>query len=91
MRKNYDFSTAGAHYAEHCARGTNVVRLDPEMAKAFPTSEAVNTAYGFSFSRRKCRTRLSRRLMISRATQAAKFHTGLRVIVRAFVRKADFD
>lgn len=45
MRDNYDFSkgTRGK-YAKRYADGTNVVLLDPEVAKAFPTSEAVNKA-----------------------------------------------
>jgi hypothetical protein len=28
------------------AAGSNIVRLDPKIAKAFPTSEAVNEALG---------------------------------------------
>lgn len=45
MRDNHDFSkgTRGK-YAKRYADGTNVVLLDPEVAKAFPTSEAVNKA-----------------------------------------------
>lgn len=33
-------------YAARFAAGTNLVRLDPEIAAAFPTSEAVNEALG---------------------------------------------
>jgi hypothetical protein len=45
MRTEYDFSGAvrnkyGARYRE----GTNVVLLDPDVAKAFPDSDAVNHA-----------------------------------------------
>ena len=31
-------------YAKKYAEGTNVVLLDPDVAKAFPTSESVNKA-----------------------------------------------
>jgi hypothetical protein len=31
-------------YAKQYAEGTNVVLLDPDIAKAFPTSESVNKA-----------------------------------------------
>ncbi len=45
MKDDYDFSkgTRGK-YAKQIAEGTNVVVLDPEVAKMFPTSEAVNRA-----------------------------------------------
>ena len=48
MRTEYkrsDFSTLqrGKFYKE-VVKGTSVVPLDPELAKAFPTSEAVNQA-----------------------------------------------
>lgn len=33
-------------YAARFAAGSNIVRLDPEIAAAFPTSEAVNEALG---------------------------------------------
>lgn len=33
-------------YAKRVAEGSNIVRLDPEIAAAFPTSEAVNEALG---------------------------------------------
>ena len=45
MRDNYDFSKGvRGKYAKSYAEGTNVVLLDPEVAKAFPTSESVNKA-----------------------------------------------
>ena len=45
MRDNYDFSKGvRGKYAKRHADGTNVVLLDPEVAKVFPTSEAVNKA-----------------------------------------------
>jgi hypothetical protein len=45
MKDNYDFSQ-GVHgkYAKWYAKGANVVVLDPEIAKQFPTSAAVNKA-----------------------------------------------
>ncbi len=41
----YDFSTGvrGKH-AMRYAGGTNVVRLDSDVAKCFPTAESVNSA-----------------------------------------------
>ena len=45
MRDEYDFS-AGVRgkYAKRFREGTNLVRLEPDVAKEFPTSEAVNKA-----------------------------------------------
>ena len=45
MEDNYDFSKGvrGQHTKEF-AEGSNVVVLDPELAKLFPTSEAVSKA-----------------------------------------------
>ncbi len=45
MRDEYDFS-AGVRgkYAARFARGSNVIILDPDVAQAFPDSEAVNSA-----------------------------------------------
>jgi hypothetical protein len=45
MRSEYDF-TGGVRgkYAKAYAQGTNLVLLDADLAEAFPTSEAVNTA-----------------------------------------------
>ena len=44
----YDFATLNGgvrgKYASAYRRGTNLVRLDPDVARAFPTDEAVNTA-----------------------------------------------
>ena len=43
MRREYDFrhGTRGKH-AGHYAAGTNVVVLDPDVAKEFPTADVVN-------------------------------------------------
>lgn len=45
MRPEYDFSEGerGRH-ARRFQEGTNVVVLEPDVAAAFPTSEAVNAA-----------------------------------------------
>jgi hypothetical protein len=49
LRPEYDMATLlkqGVHgkYAERYRKGTNVVLLDPDVARAFPTEEAVNEA-----------------------------------------------
>jgi hypothetical protein len=45
MRPDYDFSggVRGKHHAQYAA-GTNVVFLDPDIAKVFKDSESVNRA-----------------------------------------------
>jgi len=45
MRPEYDFSGGiRGKYADRYRQGTNPVLLDPELAKAFPDSKAVNDA-----------------------------------------------
>jgi hypothetical protein len=48
LRPEYDFSSlkggVRGKYVRRFRSGTNIVRLEPEMAKAFPTDEAVNEA-----------------------------------------------
>ncbi len=45
LREEYDFSGgARGKYAERYAEGTNLVRLDPDVAEVFPDSTAVNDA-----------------------------------------------
>ncbi len=45
MKKEYDFSSGvRGKYHKKFRAGTNLVRLDPEVKKAFPTSEDVNQA-----------------------------------------------
>jgi hypothetical protein len=45
MLADYDFSGGvRGKYAKRYARGSNVVRLEPDVAKVFPTAEAVNDA-----------------------------------------------
>lgn len=45
MRPEYDF-TSGVRgkYASRFREGTNLVRLDPDVAERFPDSESVNRA-----------------------------------------------
>jgi hypothetical protein len=48
VRPEYDFATMvggvrAKHYAEY-RKGTNVVLLEPDVAEAFPTEDAVNEA-----------------------------------------------
>jgi hypothetical protein len=45
-RSDFPSGLVRGKYAKRVAEGTNIVRLDPEIAAAFPTSEAVNEALG---------------------------------------------
>jgi len=48
LRPEYDFTSmkggVRGKYAKRFREGTNIVLLDPEMAEAFPTEDAVNEA-----------------------------------------------
>ncbi|HEY9703931.1 MAG TPA: hypothetical protein V6C58_15890 [Allocoleopsis sp.] len=48
LRPEYDFSNMKGgirgKYVDRYRTGTNVVLLDPDVAQAFPTSDAVNEA-----------------------------------------------
>ena len=45
MRAEYDFSTGvRGKYAKQYAEGTNVVVLEPDIAREFPNAESVNEA-----------------------------------------------
>jgi hypothetical protein len=45
MRAEYDFSKGvRGKYAKRYSSGTNLVRLDPDVAAFFPDSDAVNEA-----------------------------------------------
>jgi len=45
MRDEYDFSKGiRGKYAKRFEEGTNLVLLEPEVAKYFPTAQAVNKA-----------------------------------------------
>ena len=59
IRPEYDFASMkggirGKHY-EAYRTGTNIVLLRPDVAKAFPTEEAVNEALRGIISRRSRR------------------------------------
>jgi len=44
-QNDYDFSQAvRGKYARRYSQGTNVVILEPDVAKVFPNSKAVNTS-----------------------------------------------
>lgn len=45
-RKDFPKGFVRGKYASRVAAGSNIVRLDPEIHAAFPTSEAVNEALG---------------------------------------------
>lgn len=48
LRPEYDLAALGpgvrGKYFARASAGTNIIRLDPDVATAFPTSESVNTA-----------------------------------------------
>jgi hypothetical protein len=45
MQPDYDFSSGvRGKYARRYAQGTNVVVLEPDVARAFPNAEAVNSS-----------------------------------------------
>lgn len=56
MRDEYDF-TKGVRgkFAKRFEEGTNLVLLEPEVAKYFPTAQAVNTALRSLISEGKVR------------------------------------
>ncbi len=71
MRKSYkrsDFATLerGKFYAE-VAKGTSVVLLEPAVAKAFPTSQAVNEALSELLALTEKTARITRRSTRTRA------------------------
>jgi len=45
-RSDFPKGLVRGKYAAKIAKRSNIVRLDPEIADAFPTSEAVNEALG---------------------------------------------
>ena len=45
MKDEYDFSKGvRGKYVKQYAEGTNIILLEPDVAKAFPDSESVNKA-----------------------------------------------
>lgn len=74
MRREYkrsDFSKLerGKFYAE-VAKGTSVALLEPSIAKAFPTSRAVNEALSGLLELTKKTSRITRRSTQTRAKAA---------------------
>jgi hypothetical protein len=63
MRPEYDF-TKGVRgkYAKRYAKGSNLVLLDPDLAKLFPDSKSVNEALRAlaDVANRKARTKRAR-------------------------------
>ncbi len=58
MRDEYDFSKGvRGKYAKRFAEGTNLVLLEPEVAKYFPTAQAVNRALRSLISEGKVKLR----------------------------------
>jgi hypothetical protein len=54
MRSRYDFSEGvRGKYADRCAEGSNIVVLDPDVAREFPDSESVNRALRELIEKRK--------------------------------------
>nr|VFJ66994.1 MAG: hypothetical protein BECKDK2373C_GA0170839_11581 [Candidatus Kentron sp. DK] len=48
MLDEYDFSNGvRGKYAQQYAQGTNIIRLDDDVAELFPTAEKVNEALRF--------------------------------------------
>lgn len=65
LRPEYRRSDLGeivrGKYARRLAESTNIVVLDPQVAKAFPTDDAVNTALRGLLELARSSARLSRR------------------------------
>ena len=62
MRKEYDLrgGVRGKFFAEY-QKGTNVVLLEPDVAKAFRSSEAVNRALREYLAERRTGTKVPKR------------------------------
>jgi len=58
MKSEYDFSKGvRGKYARRYAEGTNAVLIDPDLVRAFPTSESVNKALRSIVAARRRRQR----------------------------------
>lgn len=66
-REDFPKGLVRGKYAARFAKESNIVRLDPEIHAAFPTSEAVNEALGGLL-----RVAKSARLTNKRSTRPAK-------------------
>ncbi len=77
LRAEYDFSSmqggVRGKYVRRYRAGTNLVLLDPEVAKAFPTDTAVNealrTVLRVATTHRRARSLPNKRLTKSATTQ----------------------
>jgi hypothetical protein len=70
--KRSDFGTlVRGKYAERAAQSTNVVVLDPQVARAFPNDRAVNTALRGILRARKSTVRPSARATRTRRERRA--------------------
>ncbi|HBH01134.1 MAG TPA: hypothetical protein DDZ42_04295 [Candidatus Rokubacteria bacterium] len=70
--KRSDFgSLVRGKYAQRVREATNVVVLDPQVAKAFPNDRAVNRALRGLLRRRKSSTRPTTRLTRTRRERRA--------------------
>ena len=69
---NFDYSQAvrGKYYKRLLKEGSNVVVLEPDVAKAFPTSEAVNEALRVVLKAGQSARRLTARSTRTRAKSA---------------------
>jgi hypothetical protein len=81
MRPEYDISTLArgvrGKYYERARAGTNLVLLEPEIARAFPNSKAVNEALGLLLRAAGAggpRADAHERSKASRATRAPSKH-----------------
>lgn len=74
MRAAYDFdytkAVRGKHYRRILKEGANVVVLEPDIAQAFPTSDAVNDALRLVLEAGRCAERLPTRLTRVRGSRA---------------------
>lgn len=72
---NFDYSKAvrGKYYKRLLKEGSNVVVLEPDVAKAFPTSAAVNEALRVVLKAGQSARRLTARSTRTRA-KSARFH-----------------
>lgn len=74
MRAAYDFdytkAVRGKYYRRILKEGANVVVLEPDIAQAFPTSNAVNDALRLVLEAGRCAERLPPRLTRVRSSRA---------------------
>jgi hypothetical protein len=70
MLDTYDFSGGvRGKYAQRYAAGSNIVRLDPDVAKIFPDSDSVNEALRALIKIAQQTTKKAPQQPLNRATQ----------------------